>query len=132
MCEWRTHPGRGNRTFVTFVVPQLENGEERIRDGGHTSDIVDSQAVSGACLVLGRDGEVADVRAAVLASVDSGDRLVGESLVDERKSGLLTMWNDAPLSIVRLRTRPGAMLSSPIGPVVRSEHGAGNCGSSVE
>jgi hypothetical protein len=83
MCEWRTHPGRGNRTFVTFVVPQLENGEERIRDGGHTSDIVDTQAVSGACLVLGRDGEVADVSVAVLASVDPGDRLVGGPLVDE-------------------------------------------------
>ena len=67
-----------------FVVPQLENGEERIRDGGHTSDIVDSQAVSCACLVLGRDGEVANVRAAVLASVDPGDRLVGGPLVDEQ------------------------------------------------
>ena len=67
-----------------FVVPQLENGEERIRDGGHTSDIVDSHAVSCACLVLGRDGEVANVRAAVLASVDPRDRLVGGPLVDEQ------------------------------------------------
>jgi len=55
-----------------------------------------------------------------------------EGLLLMRKSGLLTMWNDAPLSIVRLRTRPGAMLYLPIGPVVRSERGAGNCGSSAE
>jgi len=46
--------------------------------------IVDSQAVSRACLVLGRDGEVANVRAAVLASVDPRDRLVGGPLVDEQ------------------------------------------------
>ena len=62
---------------------ELSAGKERIRDGGHTPDFVDSQAVSCACLVLGRDGEVADVRAAVLASVDPGDRLVGGPLVDE-------------------------------------------------
>ena len=39
--------------------------------------------VSCACLVLGHDGQVADVCAAVLAPVDPGDRLVGGSLIDE-------------------------------------------------
>ena len=76
-----------------FVVPQLENGEERICDGGHTSDIVDGQAVRCACLVLGRDGKVAGVRAAVLAtSRRSTPEIVSlEGLLLMRMFGSLTM-----------------------------------------
>jgi hypothetical protein len=41
-----------------------------------------------------------------------------EGLLLMRMFGLLTIWNDAPLSMVRFRTRSGAMLLLPIGPVV--------------
>ena len=41
-----------------------------------------------------------------------------EGLLLMRMFGLLTMWNDAPLSMVRLRKRSGATLLLPIGPVV--------------